>query len=52
MDNNILIRTAEEKDIPVIFSLIIELAEYEKLADQIETAEEELKKTLLGKINL
>ena len=48
MDNKIIIRKAEEKDIPAIFSLIKELAEYEKLLDQIKTSEAELKKTLFG----
>ena len=48
MDNKILIRNAEEKDIYEIFSLIKELAEYEKLLDQIKTSEAELKKTLFG----
>lgn len=48
MDNKIFIRTATEKDIPAIFLLIKELAEYEKLSDQIETTEDELNKTLFG----
>jgi len=49
MDNKIFIRTATDKDMPAIFSLIIELAEFEKLAAQIMTTEAELCKTLFGK---
>ena len=49
MDNKIFIRTATEKDMPAIFALIKELAEFEKLADQIKTTEAELGKTLFGK---
>ena len=49
MKNKIFIRSATEKDVPVIFALIKELAEYEKLADQIKTTEDELRKTLFGK---
>lgn len=49
MKNKIFIRSATKKDVPVIFALIKELAEYEKLADQIKTTEDELRKTLFGK---
>jgi len=49
MDKKILIRTATENDAAAIFSLIKELAEYEKLSDQISTTEKELKETLFGK---
>ena len=48
MDNKIFIRTANENDVPAIFALIKELAEFEKLADQIKTTENELYKTLFG----
>ena len=48
MNNKTIIRNAEEKDISAIFSLIKELAEYEKLSDQIKTSEIELKKVLFG----
>ena len=48
MDNKFLIRTANENDVPAIFALIKELAEFEKLADQINTTENELRKTLFG----
>ena len=49
MDNKIFIRTATQKDMPAIFALIIELAEFEKLADQIMTTEADLCITLFGK---
>ena len=49
MDTKIFIRSATENDIPVIFALIKELAEFEKLADQIKTSEGELRNTLFGK---
>jgi GNAT superfamily N-acetyltransferase len=48
MDKKIIIRTALEKDAAAIFSLIKELAEFEKLSDQIKTSEYELSKTLFG----
>lgn len=48
MDSKIFIRTADEKDVPIIFSLIKELAEYEKLSDQITTSEKQLRGTLFG----
>lgn len=48
MDSKIFIRTADKKDVPVIFSLIKELAEYEKLSDQISTSEKQLRETLFG----
>jgi GNAT superfamily N-acetyltransferase len=51
MENKILIRSATEEDVPAIFSLIKELAEYEKLSDQVVTTEDELKKVLFGKNN-
>ena len=49
MDTKIFIRSATENDVPVIFALIKELAEFEKLADQIKTSEDELRNTLFGK---
>ena len=48
MNSKTIIRKAEEKDVSAIFSLIKELAEYEKLSDQIKTSEVELKKALFG----
>ncbi len=49
MYKKILIRSASEKDVPSIFSLIKELAEYEKLSDQIKTSDVELQNALFGK---
>ncbi len=49
MNTKIFIRSATENDVPVIFALIKELAEFEKLADQIKTSEDELRNTLFGK---
>jgi len=51
MCNKIFIRTAKENDVPIIFALIKELAEFEKLADQLKTTEDELRKTLFGEDN-
>jgi GNAT superfamily N-acetyltransferase len=48
MNNQIVIRFANEEDVPAIFSLIKELAEFEKLSHQIKTNEAELKQTLFG----
>jgi len=48
MNTKIFIRSATENDVPVIFALIKELAEFEKLADQIKTSEDELRNTLFG----
>ena len=48
MNKKILIRVASEKDVHTIFSLIMELAEYEKLSNHIKTSEVELKRTLFG----
>ena len=49
MDTQNFIRSATENDVPVIFALIKELAEFEKLADQIKTSEDELRNNLFGK---
>lgn len=48
MNNQLEIRFATEKDVQAIFSLIKELAEFEKLSHQIKTDEAELKQTLFG----
>ncbi|MBK7632716.1 MAG: GNAT family N-acetyltransferase [Ignavibacteriales bacterium] len=48
MNNQIVIRFANKEDVPAIFSLIEELAEFEKLSNQIRTNEAELKQTLFG----
>ena len=46
---NLTFRFAEEKDIPIIFSFIKELAEYEKLFDEVKVTEETLRENLFGK---
>lgn len=51
MKNKIFIRFASEKDVPAILNLIRELADYEKLSDQVVTTENELKKILFGENN-
>lgn len=43
------IRKATEADTPVIFSLINQLAEYEKLSDAVITSEEELRENIFHK---
>lgn len=43
------IRFAEEKDIGLILNFIKELADYEKLLDEVVATEEILKETLFGK---
>lgn len=48
MENKLFIRFAKKEDVGSIFSLIKELAEFEKLSDQISTSESELEKTLFG----
>ena len=45
---NLIIREAEEKDVPLIFSLIKELAEYEKLSGEVIATEEILRNSLFG----
>ena len=42
------IRKTELSDVPVILSLIKELAVYEKLSDKVVTDEEAIRKTLFG----
>ena len=46
---NLTFRFAEEKDIPIIFSFIKELAEYEKLLGEVKVTEETLRENLFGK---
>ncbi len=47
--NNIVIREATAEDLPVIFSFIKEIAEYEKLPHQVAANEEVLNESLFGK---
>ena len=46
--NEIRIRKATEKDTPIICSLIKEIAEYEKLSQEVQTTNEKMKETLYG----
>jgi len=48
-NQNILIREASENDIPIIFSLINQLAEYENIAHEVVATKENLKKALFFK---
>lgn len=44
--NDVQIRPATEADVPLLFDLILELAEYEKLADRVAGDAEVLRRTL------
>lgn len=44
----LIIRLATEKDVPSIMAFIKELAEYEKMIDEVEATEEMLKDNLFG----
>ena len=46
--SNFMIRTGTEEDAPVIFSLIKELAEYERLAHEVAASVDDIRKTLFG----
>jgi GNAT superfamily N-acetyltransferase len=46
--SNFMIRTGTEKDAPVIFSLIKELAEYEHLSHEVVASVDDIRKTLFG----
>ncbi len=48
INDKLIIRETTEKDVPQIFKLIRELAEYEKLSDSVTADEELLKKSLFG----
>jgi len=45
---NVAVRFATSKDVPVILSLIKELAEYEKLSAEVVATQNALEKTLFG----
>ncbi len=49
MMNKLVIRSAEKSDIPAILNLIIELAEYEKLSEQVKATEEILEENLFNR---
>ena len=46
--SNFLIRPASESDVGTIFSLIKELADYERLAHQVVATREDIRKSLFG----
>src|SRR2546422_771555 len=46
--SDLVIRPAEEADVPLILSFIRELADFEKLADRLSATEERLRRTLFG----
>ncbi len=48
MSDKLIIRFAEEKDIPAIYSFIKEIADFEKLSHEVEATEEGLRKYLFG----
>ena len=45
-NDDLLLRPATEKDVPVILGFILELAEFEGAKDQIRSTEEGLKEVL------
>jgi GNAT superfamily N-acetyltransferase len=45
---DLVIRPAEEADVPLILSYIRELAHFEKLADRVSATEDQLRRTLFG----
>ena len=47
--NNLIIRHATEKDVPLIYILIKELAEFEKMLHEVKATEASLLETLFGK---
>lgn len=47
-ESKLVIRKTEEKDIPIILTLIKELSEYEKLSHEVKTDEKILKESLFG----
>jgi GNAT superfamily N-acetyltransferase len=47
-DKNLRIRPATASDVPLVLSLIRELAEFEKLSHQVVATEENLRATLFG----
>lgn len=45
---SLVIRQAEERDAPIIFSFIRELADYERLAHEVDASEADIAKALFG----
>jgi GNAT superfamily N-acetyltransferase len=48
-DKNLTVRKARIRDIALIHSLILDLAEYERLSDSVRSSEDDLKKNLFGR---
>lgn len=48
MPDEVRIEPAEVRDVPVILSLIKELAEYERLADEVVATEDSVRESLFG----
>lgn len=48
MSDEVRIEAAEVRDVPVILGLIKELAEYERLADEVVATEDSLRESLFG----
>jgi GNAT superfamily N-acetyltransferase len=48
LSTGLRIRAAELDDVPLIFSLIVELAEYERAADRVVGTDEQLRDALFG----
>ena len=47
-DAGLVIRAADPGDVPLLMRLILELAEYERLADQVRATDELLERALFG----
>ena len=47
-ESNFTIRPATEDDVPTILALINELAEYERLADEVSATAEDMRRSLFG----
>lgn len=50
MTDKLKIRPASEEDVSLILSLIKELAEYEKLSDEVTASEDSLRQSLFGPV--
>jgi GNAT superfamily N-acetyltransferase len=48
-NNTVKIKKAKKKDVPLILSLIKELAEFEKLSHEVVSTEKDLRNSLFGK---
>ncbi len=48
LPESVTIEPAQESDVPLILNFIRELAAYEKLAQEVEATEEDLRRTLFG----